>query len=153
MNMKITRLARGLKWGGLAFKRLVDSLAAARVHRSANARNPNPHEAVFSMSRRDRKRLVNIAEFSGSEQCLAETRPGGQLRDALRAASFDRFAVLGEVLNDVGPLALARLAPQSQAIGQVDLRRLPGRFLRLDAPGHLFRLFHDKGAVHPEQRL
>jgi hypothetical protein len=33
---------------------------AARVHRSANARNPNPHEAVLSMSRRETNRLKKL---------------------------------------------------------------------------------------------
>src|SRR5262249_41586738 len=103
MNMKITRLARGLKCGGLAARRFPDSAAAARVHRSAKARNPKPHEAVLSMSRRGKRplksvlvmigSLIHVTELSRGEQRLAEAGPGGQLRVPLVVYPFQGLAV------------------------------------------------------------
>src|SRR5262245_60326026 len=109
MNMKITRLARGVKCGGLAARKLV-SEAAARVQRSARATSPKPQEAVLSIWRRDRKRLrrlvsiivssIDVPKFSRSKQRLAETGPGGQMRVPLVSRLLQRLAVITQIAGD-----------------------------------------------------
>src|SRR5215813_5019842 len=102
MYMKITRFARGANWGGFAVSRLLDSAAAARVHRSARARKPKPQEAVLSNWRRETRGAkaagsVDIAELSGSKQRLADARPGRLLWVSFVAGCFEGAAIFRQV--------------------------------------------------------
>src|SRR5579859_3084538 len=66
--MKITCLARALKCGALEASGLADSALAIRVHRSASARKPKPHEAVLRIWRRDRPRQSMESSMGTSVQ-------------------------------------------------------------------------------------
>jgi hypothetical protein len=55
MHRKITRFARGSKWGGRAeSSELLDWLPACDDANPVNAKYPNPADSAFSASRREK---------------------------------------------------------------------------------------------------
>ena len=89
MQRKMTRLARARIGGTFADS---PGNSADRAISPLSASEPNPHEAEPSMRRREKIRSVDIAEFVGGKQRLAERRPG--LRAGLHC--FYEEAGIGE---------------------------------------------------------